>query len=1363
MMVVLKTLIKVISCVLICCGLLLPTGHTQEVQLETLNSANGLSQGMIYDILQDRYGFLWFATRGGLNRYDGYTFKVLKNDPFNPYSISDNTVQVLLEDRRGWIWLGTENNGIDVYEPISGKFFHLNVGENGLSNGSVNALIEAPDGAIWVGTRKGLNCVKINNLPTRSADLSTEAKVEQYFWEQPSASISPANFYESVLCDKNGILWVGTQRNAYRYNLKTHKKEVLPTVEPNASLNSQANYFTQDPNGVVWLGQSSRVIRFRGDKMDVFSFPKSDLPYTTYLAFDQGGNLYVGRRKYIYFFAQDDLAKNKPQAPKVLFKFPLTGVMGSTKIFCDRNGLLWIGTNGYGIRKYNLVNQHFQHFMQGISARRLCADRFGQLWAWENTSTIKLVDEESKEATQPFIEGGAFFNHDLLQARDSSYWFLGEWRAGPPGTGVLIQKDVAAGSTQRYPSPIELGIFSQILEDHHGDIWIFGRNSEMARFNVKNKKFTTFSYASLTGIKEASYAKLEDQNKHFWIGSPHGLIQGILGKTGHMQFRLHQSDPLKTKSLSNNVVLSLCDDPINPQRFLWVGTRGGGLNLFDKKTGQCEYFNINDGLPDDVIYGILPDARGNLWLSTNSGLSKFTPKSGHFENYSVADGLQDNEFNTVSHAKGYDGRLFFGGVNGVTAFNPEKISPNVKPPEVLITALKINNKTTLPGEGILTQNIETTQLITLPYAQNHITLDFVAMDFAAAAKNQFRYRLEGVDKKDVESTTAHSVNYSNLAPGKYTFELSSGGAHGVWPDELKQMLTIRVLPPWWRSSLAYLMYILLTLWGGYQFIQWRVRRGKIRNQREFEKREIERIQVLEQVKSNFFTNITHELRTPITLIVEPLRQLLAQPQTENWISKVQIAERSGSKLLHLVNQLLDLAKLEGGAMKLENAWGSLDDAIAHISVAFEDAALRKHINLTVNAIGAKVGESYFDSDKLEKIISNLLANALKYTPEGGSVQLQWYAEDTQLGKKVLVVEVKDTGPGIAKEQQQHIFERFYTLDRTVPDAPASTGVGLSLCKELAEMMGGQIEVESTFGMGALFRLRFPLQVSPSIGKMMPLQFNAVVALKDNPRLDASSPEGTLVLVVEDNDDLRDFLVQTLLEKYEVISAINGKAAFEIACERIPDVIISDLVMPEVDGLELLQRLKNEIRTSHIPLVLLTAKSSLENRIKGLKYGAEAYLAKPFNTEELKAWIETLLENRRQLQLSFNKNHHDKVSGQSAIPPLPETLMSLSPLDQEFLQRLEQVISQELENESLNVEDLARLLFISRSQLHRKVIALTGLSSTEFIRKFRLEQAMRLLQTEGGKVSDIAQRVGFRNVKYFSTTFKEHFGKSPSEV
>lgn len=1348
-----KTMSRVISCLLFYFGLLLPISHAQNVQLEVLNSAQGLSQGMVYDIVQDRNGFIWFATRGGLNRYDGYGFKVWKNDPFNPYSISDNTIQVLLEDRRGWLWLGTENNGIDVFDPQTSQFFHLSAAEGGLSNGDVNALTEAPDGAIWAGTSLGLNRVQLDRFPTNTANLNGVARVEHFFWEPKNTLNISANLYEALLCTPEGILWVGTPQQVYRYQLNTGKREIVPCQEPNPQAGGQTASFARGPDGSVWLGQSKRVIRFRGDKMDVFPFPASTQPFRTYLTFDQSGNLYVGRRKFVYLFPQEDLTQNKPIEPRIFCDFPPIGVIGSTQLLCDRNGLIWMGTNGYGVRKYNLVNQNFQHFLKGISTRRLLADRAGQIWAWDASAIIKRVDEQSKTSAESFLPGNDFFNHDLLQAKDGSYWFLGEFRAHST-QGQLIHKNDQTGLLQAYPCPITLSIYSQLLEDRQGNIWIFGPESNFARFDVKTKQFKTFSFATVTGFKEASFAMLEDLDRHLWMGTPHGLLRGVLDAKGQMQFKLYHCKPEDPGSLSSNVVLSLCDDPADPKRFIWVGTRGGGLNLLDKKTGKCEHFTMKNGLPDDVIYGILPDQRGNLWLSTNSGLSKFTPQSEHFENYSVADGLQDNEFNTVSHAKAHNGRLVFGGVNGITAFFPEKISPHDQPTTVFITALKTNNKIALPGAGILNKNIEYTESVQIPYAQNQLSLDFVAMDFATPNKNQFRYRLKGADKAWVESTTAHSVNYSNLAPGRYEFEVLSGGAHGVWSEQASRKLIIQVLPPWWRSLPAYAMYVLLTLLGVYQFIQWRVRQHQARSQREFEKREIERIQALEQMKSNFFTNITHELRTPLTLVIEPLRQILNQPAAENWLNKVQIAERSGSKLLHLVNQLLDLAKLEGGAMPLDLRWHSIDDVLIHTAETFAEPALSKQIHFELKVSDPPLGEAYFDRDKLEKIISNLLSNALKYTPVGGMVSLGWDAEN-QGDKRILRIAVKDTGSGIPLEQQTHVFERFYTLDQA-SNGQASTGVGLSLCKELAEIMGGQIDLESETGQGALFRVSLPLPAISAPQKQQNINGTPTTASSKINQFTAT--EQTLVLVVEDDHELRNFLTQTLQAQYQVISAEQGKQALTLAQEHTPDVIISDLAMPEMDGFELLQCLKKDLITSHIPVILLTAKSGLESRLIGLQYGAEAYLQKPFHTEELQAWIYTLLKNRRQLQESF-------VAKQalSAVPSDAVKAPIMSLLDQEFLQRLEQIVQQEMENENLNVEDLARLMFISRSQLHRKVIALTGLSSTELVRKWRLDHAMHLIKTEGGKIADIAQRVGFRNVKYFSTAFKEHFGKSPSEV
>ena len=1351
-----------VSFIFIFCWLLLLASHAQNVQLEVLNSAQGLSQGMIYDILQDRNGFIWFGTRGGLNRYDGYTFKVLKNDPFDPFSISDNTVQALLEDKTGRIWIGTENNGLDVYEPRSGKFFHLKAGPRGLSHGRVAALTEAPDGTIWVATRNGLTSVKIPNFwPKDSASLRGIARVEQFFWEAPAQNAPEANVYESVICADDGTLWVGSLRRAYRFNTKTRKKIILPTLEPHRFPSpTETNYFAKGPDGAVWLGQGNRVIRFRGEKMDIFPFPETANQYTTYLAFDQQGNLYIGRRKQVFRFARHDLEKNTPVQPQIFCAFTEVGVMGSTKIHCDRNGLIWIGTNGYGVRKYNLVNQFFQHFLPGISTRRLCPDRNGRLWIWDNHSNIRLVDEPQNQLAEPFIPDKSLFHHDLLHARDGSFWFLGEKRTAPSEGGVLIRKNEKTGATQQFRTPILIGMFSQLMEDQHGDIWVYGRESQLTRLDLSSNKFSSYDFSQYTGAKEIGHALMEDANGHYWIGTPHGLLRGILNKANKMDFTLFKNDPTNREGLNNNFILSVHDDPRNPKQYLWVGTKGGGLNLLDKKTGNCQHFTMKNGLPDDVVYGILSDSRGHLWLSTNSGLSKFTPENKHFENYSVADGLQDNEFNTISFAKGFDDRLFFGGVNGITAFVPEKIAPNAQPPKVFITGLKVNNKQIAAGEEILSKNIEYTQSLSLKYTQNHITLDFAAMDFASASKNQFRYRLKGADKNWIESTTAHTANYSNLLPGKYLFEVSSGGAHGVWPAEPVAQLSIYIRPPWWRTTFAYLCYGLALLVGLWQLNRWQKQRIRLQQQRLFEQKEIERIRELEQLKTNFFANITHELRTPITLIIEPLRQILSNPKAENWLSKIQIAERSGSKLLYLVTQLLDLAKIEGGAMHPEFQWGSIDDTLQAVADSFADQARRKGITFYSGPVQQVLGMGYFDADKLGKIAANLLSNALKFTPEEGTVSLTW-SQELEGHKQFLVMEVRDTGPGIAPESIAHIFDRFYTI-YSVVDGQAGTGIGLALCKELAEIMQGQITVESKLGQGALFRLKIPLELASSYHQLPPPE--PLVAVEQTlPIFEAeTNPNAQIsVLVVEDNAELRAFLTQTLAQKYLVSNAENGEIAFAMAQEQVPDVVVTDLMMPQVDGMELLQLLKNNLTTSHIPVLMLTARTALETRLESIKFGADAYLQKPFNTLELMAWVDNLLENRRLLQQRITKEKKQKFA--TLADHSTEAVATLSALDQDFLARLQQALTLELENEDLNVEDLARLMFISRSQLHRKLNALTGLSSSEFIRNFRLDQAMLMLKTERGKISDVATRVGFRNVKYFSTAFKEYFGVSPSEI
>jgi signal transduction histidine kinase/DNA-binding response OmpR family regulator len=615
----------------------------------------------------------------------------------------------------------------------------------------------------------------------------------------------------------------------------------------------------------------------------------------------------------------------------------------------------------------------------------------------------------------------------------------------------------------------------------------------------------------------------------------------------------------------------------------------------------------------------------------------------------------------------------------------------------------------------------------------------------------------------------HSTTFSNLPPGKYTFEVVTGGAHGMWAGDPTR-LDIIVLAPWWRTYWAYSFYALLLLLGAWQAYRIQIRRIQLQEQLAFEHREAERIRAIEQMKSDFFSNITHELRTPVTLILEPLRQVLQNPAAENWLSKVQLAESNSHKLLQLVNQLLDLAKLEGGAMHPEYRRGQVNDLLLALAGTFAEKARNKKIEFSSHFPDLEPFD--FDSDKLEKIAGNLLSNAFKFTPEGGAVVMHWYTTP----EKWFVLEVSDSGTGIAAEDLPKVFDRFYSKVKGAEQEQTSTGIGLALCRELAELMGGRMEVESIPGKHTMFRLWLPVQ-NQSNGATVPTPNTSEEAadsgvaapapLTDNTVEAAEKNNRPLLLLAEDNDELRHFVSQTLQERYDVLQAPDGQAAVEMAFERIPDIIVSDLMMPRLDGLGLLQVLKNDVRTSHIPMVLLTAKMALENRIEGLQHGADAYLGKPFQTQELFAWLENLLESRRRLQERFTQPN--TVQGTSAAPADntvggPSTQEAkMGVLDQQFLDRLRDITEQEIDNDQVTPELLARGMNMSRSQLHRKLSALTGLSATEYVRNYRLDRALELLQAGAGNVSEIAFRVGFVNAKHFSTSFKERFGKSPSEV
>jgi signal transduction histidine kinase/DNA-binding response OmpR family regulator len=774
---------------------------------------------------------------------------------------------------------------------------------------------------------------------------------------------------------------------------------------------------------------------------------------------------------------------------------------------------------------------------------------------------------------------------------------------------------------------------------------------------------------------------------------------------------------------------------------------------------------------------MLPDASGHLWCSTNRGIFRLTMHDEAVADVKVftqADGLQNNEFNTQAFFKTSDGMMLFGGVDGFNRFSPELLELNKHKPPVHIVGLEINHQPARfsPFDGILPNAPEYLREITLGPDQNNLSFEFAALDFTDPAKNHYQYQLLPLEKDWVKADDKHFAHYTHLAPGTYIFRVKASNNDGAWNDNVVEMKVI-VLPPWWKTPLAIFLYFVLALFIGWLVYREHIRSIRLKAQVAFEQRERERIRALEQMKTNFFSNVAHEFRTPLTLIIEPLRQILKKPDEPDWLPKIGMAARNSQKLLHLVNELLDLAKLESGAMKPEYRTGMLGDILRPVVESFTAIAESRDIDLQL--ILQTDVKGHFDSDKLEKICFNLLSNALKFTPAGGQVRVIAEAVVSEMDSRnnTLRLTVQDNGKGISAAELPHVFERFYQAQEISETGQTGTGIGLALCRELAELMEGRISVESEPGKGASFRVELPLRQHPqdpetshvkNTGPSAPAP--ALLEIRNEAAFQPHPAGRPLLLLAEDNEELRAFLYQTLSETCEVIEAPDGKKAIELARQRVPDIVVSDIFMPHVDGIELLDLLKKDVVTSHIPVLLLTSKTALENRLEGLQHGADAYLGKPFQTEELLAWINNLLQTRRRLQERFARppsTDHRPGHPEMAEAEEPSAAAALSALDRRFLEKLHQIAEQEIENEHFSVEELARQMTMSRSQLHRKMAAITGLSAGEFLRNFRLDRAMELLRDKAGNVSEISWRVGFSNSKYFSTSFKERFGVSPSEV
>ncbi len=1020
---------------------------------ESISTAQGLSQGMVFDLLQDKEGFIWVATKNGLNRYDGYSFKIFANDPYNANSLSSNTIVKLFEDSKGRIWVGTENAGLNIYNKQSGKFHritHSNADPASLSGNGIRSIMELPDGRLLAGTDvAGLNIIELSNT----------------FFEKNTAPVItrlslPGNTQVYGMGkDKNGITWIGgMDGSVYRFD---PAKNGFIKLENGSLLNN--GYLNRDGSKLI---NGSLLL---ADGKDVY--PLFDINKTAAgnIIFKPREQLWENHHREEYFY--DAYHWEPGKAVKWDDPLPVTNIRLCYPFIIDRSGVLWSGSVGYGLRKYNSTGNRFKTWtpITGTSVKWIIPAKTDDIFLGDFAyGWSRLINDSIKKNAFGSIAGLTQVDNFII-SRSGDYWIKSDNKG-------YLKYDPASGKLISYPQVNDdksIGAKQPMLEDSKGNIWLAGLGGKFTLIHAATGKIDSFTINNMAAKpippKSICTALYEDKQGVCWIGTPEGFVQVIFSNSQRSspQIKWFYNNSSNRNSLNYNHVSCFLDDPATPAKYLWIATKGGGLNRLDKTTGDFFHLTIKDGLPDDVVYGILPDEDGNIWGSTNKGIFCLTAAKNYnkskwiFHNFTKANGLQDDEFNTGAYAKLPNGNLAFGGVNGLNIFDPKEILVPGFMPNVFITDILINNQPIAPGDNthVLQNTIEQSKEITLTHLQDILTLEFSSLDLTASAQNKYRYQLIGVDEDWVESGTRRTATYLHLPAGKYTFKVQGSNSQGIWSDKTAE-LRITILPPWWRSWWAYLLYAILLGLGIRAYFKFSVNRAKLQSQLTFEQREAKRIKELDSVKTQLYTNITHEFRTPLTVILGMAQQVKNNP-AQHLDNGLDMIMRNGQSLLNLVNEMLDLSKLETGKMTLQTVNGDIINFLRYIVESFHSLAESQKKQLHFLAGMDSLYREY-DPEKVRQIVANLLSNALKFTPEKGNIYIS-VNEDSPVNdtdRSNLVIKVKDTGYGIPESQIQHIFDRFYQLDNSHTRKTEGTGIGLALTKELVRLMDGEITVKS---------------------------------------------------------------------------------------------------------------------------------------------------------------------------------------------------------------------------------------------------------------------------------------------------------------
>lgn len=1317
-----------------------------NLPFKQFSTFNGLPNNMVHQVYQDRDGYIWIATFYGLFRYDGYEVQTIKSNLYSPGLLNNNNVVCVKEDYSHRLWIGT-HEGLNILDKKTGSIRKIKL--KGVKRHRLNDIYVTKNNQIYLGYIRGL--AYYDSL-SDSVILMTRQNSKGDIPEQINI--------QALEEDNNGDLLIGTWgQGLYRYNAKENRF----THYPLDKLDKILSLF-KDSQGRIWIGGSGsglHLAQFSADKKNLtlenYCYDpnnKKSLCSDYIYSIDedlQTQSLWLGTRNGLSIMKLNDIGSfinyENSDAKNYL---PIHEV---NSVLRDRNGLMWIGTKGAGIFHVDTQAHSFDIF-QTPNSKALFTDYISALYVEENGAIwagfgygvdYYLGNNSRKVVSSPRpynISYSTSTQEVLLAAHDE---------------GVITCRNgkVINQYTIKNADFVPHNLVYTVYEDKKGNWWLGSYMGLGVRYkDGRSYRFNTLKYSDELLHKEIT-SIAEGVNGDLWLAT---INNGIVHVTGNIE----QPSTLNCKNycIENGLL------PVNtPLCFLldksgriWAGTEGSGLCLYDQENDKFVSVHQKYNLPGDMVGSMEEDDQGNIWIGTNQGLARLTLKENNETKtrvFTVADGLADNFFS--KNASCYrNGKLYFGSSRGIVSFDADMSENNNNKTSLRITDILLNGKSLeiLPEDQRKRVSLFTpdfTDNLIIPSTYNNFTIRFASLTYNMPQQNKYAYRLQNFDTDWHYVDADHrSAYYTNISPGKYTFELRATNENGDWGETRRMNIIIE--PPFWATWWAYLLYFLVLIII-ISFILWEIRRRLIlRNQLHLQEIETNKIQELNHIKLQFFTNITHELMTPLTIISATLDEL--KIQLPGFKELLKTMDMNVHRLIRLLQQILEFRKAESGNLELRVSKGNISGFIRRQSESFEPLIRKHQLHFSV-LCEEEIMEAYFDRDKLDKILYNLLSNAAKYNRKNGYIQIDVKYTAT---KDSVIISVKDNGKGISIERQKFLFKRFYDGNYRESNT-IGTGIGLSLTRDLVLLHHGTIRVESDVDQGSQFFVELPIKqadYSPEeiieIDEIPQKQISDWSEYHDTNLIRLNKEDAPCILLVEDNEELLSAMVRLLSREYKILEALNGQEALSIIEKEEVNLIISDIIMPDIDGIELTKRIKTNAEVCHIPIILLTAKSTEENREEGYIAGADAYLTKPFSLSTLHARIKNLLKAKERTANDFKKQFAFEIKE-----------LNYTDMDEKFLQQAIECVNHHLNDIEFDIPQFISELAVSRTTLHKKLKFLTGLNATAFIRNIRLKAACKIMdENKSIRISELAYMVGFSDPKYFSICFKKEFGMQPTE-